>query len=306
MARTGGLLAKVRTEWAVYVLGIARALTIGAAYIAVRGIPGLTSSFVAIFVALLAFDVMVAAPSLRLGHVDLHALFSRTLSALTQTIASLGKGLSLGLLFGVLSLAGLSPTVGSIFTAGLGYTWANRARGSFTAFVAVLGGLAIFEQISAIQDANTYLLIFTHVAPVAWRVTFGTVVALLSGWFFGIPFGFLTRLLLGRSYRMRGSNAYDPPLEVRPFEEVVRVGRDFRLTKLRVEPDSLLVGRRIADLGWRDEFKAAIVVIERGDEYVSMPGGNDIIQAEDVLVVLCPSAELDKFAWLAKSVAKGV
>src|SRR5690625_791115 len=84
---------KFRTDWAIYVLGVSRAVTIGVAYIMVRGIPGLTSSFVAIFVALLAFDLMIAAPSLKPRQIDIPALVKGTIQALEQTVRSLGKGL---------------------------------------------------------------------------------------------------------------------------------------------------------------------------------------------------------------------
>lgn len=302
----GGVLRKVRDHWAVRVLGITRAATIGAAYIAVRGIPGLTSSFVAIFVALLAFDVMVAAPSLRPRQIDFKSLLSRTLQALAQTVASLSKGLSLGLVFGTLTLLGVSPILGSIFTVGLSYTWAQKARRSFTGFVAVLGGLAIFEQISAIQGANTFASIVAHVLPIAWRVSSGTVIALLSGWFFGIPIGIATRLVLARPYRLRNSNAYDQPYEVRPFEEVVHAGREFRISKLRVEPEAPIAGKSLAELGWRDAYQATIIAIERGSKSISLPRGSEQVQTGDVLLVLCPIQEFENLEWLAKPIVKGV
>lgn len=302
----GSLIDKARRDWAVRILGVTRAMTIGAAYITVRGIPGLTSSFVAIFVALLAFDVMVAAPSLRPRQVDFSALLSRTFQALLQTVASLAKGLSLGVFFGTLTLVGLSETVGSIFTVGLGYTWANRARRSFTGFVAVLGGLAIFEQISAIEGANTLIAVVSHVSPVVWRVSSGTIIALLSGWFFGIPIGIVTRILLARPYRLRNSAAYDPPLEVRPFEEVVHAGREHRLSQLRIEADSPVIGRSLAELDWRDAYETTVVAIERGNESLPMPRGSDRIESGDVLLILCPNSEFERLTELVKPIAKGV
>lgn len=285
---------------------MARAIAIGIAYLAVRDIPGLTSSFVAIFTALLCFDLMVAAPSLRPQHVDYRSLLSRTLQALSQTIASLAKGLSIGMLFGTLTLIGISDTLGAIFTVGLGYTWANRARRSFTSFVAVLGGLAVFEQIRVIEGIDSFLSVFSHVAPVAWRVTAGTITALLSGSVLGIPVGVVTRMLLSRPYRTRGSQAYDPPFEVRPFEEVVHAGREYRLFQLRIEPESPLIDSSLAELGWRDTHQATVVSIERGQGSIAMPRGRDVLQPGDLLLILCPTSETERLIELAKPLAKGV
>lgn len=301
-----GRISRIRDEWAVRLLAIARVIVIGVAYLTVRNIPGLTSSFVAIFTALLTFDLLVAAPSLRPRQVDYSAFLVRTRQALSQTVASLAKGLSVGLLFGSLTLAGFSDSLGAILTVGLGYTWANRARRSFTSFVGLLGGLYIFEQIRVIEDVDSVLSIITHVAPVAWRVSSGTVTALLSGWIMGIPVGLVTRLLLARPYRSRGSQAYDPPFEVRPFEEVVHAGQGYRLFQVRVEPGAPIEGALLADLGWRDAHLATIVAIERPQGSVPMPRGQDRIQSGDVLLVLSPTGEVDRLTELAKPLAKGV
>lgn len=298
--RLADRITRAREKWAVRVLAVARVVTIGSAYIAVRDIPGLTSSFVAIFTALLTFDLMVAAPSLRPQHVDYAALWNRTWQALSQTVASLAKGLSVGLFFGSLTLTGFSDVLGAVLTVGLGYTWASRARRSFTSFVGLLGGLYIFEQIRAIEGFHSVVSIISHVAPVAWRVSSGTLTALLSGWILGIPFGVVTRLFLRRPYRTRGSQAYDPPFEVRPFEEVVHAGREYRLIQVRVEPASPVENMTLAELNWRDEHSATVVAIERQGGNIPMPRGKERLQAGDVLLVLCPVAEADKLEALAK------
>lgn len=306
IGRTKTLIQRVRAEWAVRILTIARAITIGAAYLAVVGTPGLTSSFVAIFTALLTFDVMVAAPSLRPKHVDYRTLLSRTVRALVQTVASLGKGLIVGIVFGTLTLIGFPVVLGAILTVGLGYSWANRARGSFTSFVGLLGGLAIYEQIRAIEGIDAWISVVGHVAPVAWTVTSGTVGALLRGWVLGIPIGILTRLLLSRPYRWRGSQAYDPPFEVRPFEEVVHAGREYRLFQMRIDPDSPLVGARLSDLRWPDAYQATVVAIERAERSIPLPRGTEEIRPGDALLILCPNREVENLSRLAKPIAKGV
>lgn len=299
-------IGRVREEWAVRILAIARVVTIGSAYLAVRNIPGLTSSFVAIFTALLTFDLMVAAPSLRPKHVDYGALWSRTWQALSQTVASLAKGLSVGLFFGSLTLAGFSDRLGAVLTVGLGYTWANRARRSFTSFVGLLGGLYIFEQIRVIEGFHSLFSIVTHVAPVAWRVSSGTLTALLSGWILGIPFGIVTRLFLRRPYRSRGSQAYDPPFEVRPFEEVVHAGREYRLFQVRVERGAPIENMTLAELGWRDEYLATVIAIERTGGNIPLPRGSDRLRAGDVLLILSPTGEAERLTALAKPVLESV
>lgn len=301
--RLAARIARTREKWAVRVLAAARVITIGSAYLAVRDIPGLTSSFVAIFTALLTFDLMVAAPSLRPRHVDYSALWKGTWQALSQTVASLAKGLSVGLFFGSLTLAGFSDMLGAVFTVGLGYTWASRARRSFTSFVGLLGGLHIFEQIRAIEGFHSLLSIISHVAPVAWRVSSGTVTALLSGWILGIPVGVVTRLLLSRPYRTRGSQAYDPPFEVRPFEEVVHAGREYRLFQVRIERGAPIENMTLAELGWRDEYLATVISIERLGGSIPLPRGSDRLRAGDVVLILSPASEAERLTALAKKSA---
>ena len=55
----------------VLFITVMRAIVVGVAYYLVRDLPGLTSSFVSIFVGFLAFDMIVAMPkfSIRLKHL---------------------------------------------------------------------------------------------------------------------------------------------------------------------------------------------------------------------------------------------
>lgn len=59
-----------RKPLVVLFIVVMRSIVVGLAYFIVRGLPGLTSSFVAVFVGFLAFDMIVAMPkfSLRLRH----------------------------------------------------------------------------------------------------------------------------------------------------------------------------------------------------------------------------------------------
>ena len=201
--RLADRITRAREKWAVRVLAVARVVTIGSAYIAVRDIPGLTSSFVAIFTALLTFDLMVAAPSLRPQHVDYAALWNRTWQALSQTVASLAKGLSVGLFFGSLTLTGFSDVLGAVLTVGLGYTWASRAgvsRRSSACWAACTSSSRSGRSRVSLGGVHHLTRRSGRVAGVV-----GYLTALLSGWILGIPFGIVTRLFLRRPYERAGA-----------------------------------------------------------------------------------------------------
>lgn len=73
-----------------------RAIVVGVAYYLVRNLPGLTSSFVSIFVGFLSFDLIVAMPkfSIRLAHLkDLLLVLLPRMSATALSLAGpLGGG----------------------------------------------------------------------------------------------------------------------------------------------------------------------------------------------------------------------
>src|SRR5690606_16961723 len=99
--------AAVRKKVTVLFILAMRAIVVGVAYYLVRGLPGLTSSFVSIFVGFLSFDLIVAMPkfSIRLRH--LKDLFLVLLPRMSATALSLASGLLVGVLFGGLTRLGL-------------------------------------------------------------------------------------------------------------------------------------------------------------------------------------------------------
>jgi hypothetical protein len=289
------LFKKARDVWALRFLAISRAITVGAAYILVIGIQGITSSFVAIFVAMIGFDLMVAAPSLRRKDesIDLLASFKKAIGlSWTQVWSSLAKGLLLGITFGTLCMIGFPTFLGGILTVGLGYSWAVKTRNSFTTYVAILCGLAVFEQILAIETIEGTGLL-KAVLPVAWTTTLGTYSSLIVGWGVGLIIGIVNRVILGRPYRHRQSSAYDPPLELRSFNEVVHAGEAHRIFEYTLRADSPLAGLSLAELNWRTNYGVTILVIKRGDTYITLPQGADVLRQGDRIVVLAPADKQD-------------
>jgi cell volume regulation protein A len=71
---------------------------------------------------------------------------------------------------------------------------------------------------------------------------------------------------------------------------VAAAARGSVLTEFRIPERSAVVGTQVVDLGLPD--RTLIVLIKRKDDVI-VPGGGTVIEAEDVLVVLCerPSIE---------------
>src|SRR5690554_1947937 len=140
-----------RKPLVVLFIVVMRSIVVGLAYFSVRGLPGLTSSFVAVFVGFLAFDMIVAMPkfSLRLRHWrDLVLLL---LPRISGTALSLAGGLSLGVIFGSLTKIGLPVLVGAVFTLGLSYSIAASIRGSISSYVGMISGVDMFDRILRLE-----------------------------------------------------------------------------------------------------------------------------------------------------------
>lgn len=283
-----------RTALPKTLLIAARAFVIGAAFVSVQGIPGLTSAFVAIYVSVLAYDLMVAAPSIKPRRAGFAEMVSALRNTLGATLASLAKGLSLGILFGALTLVGFPPTVGAILTAGLGFSWSAVSRSGFTDFVAILGGLAVFERIRDVTRADGLVQIVQGVLPAATESITGTLLALGAGWSVGLIVGITLRAFLTRPYRTRLSSAYEPQVEDRSFGSVVHIGRRYQLVDLVVDEDSPLAGKSLADTGLRNEFGATVVILTRNREEIVMPSGRQEVLAGDRLVVLSPMGQRER------------
>jgi cell volume regulation protein A len=90
--------------------------------------------------------------------------------------------------------------------------------------------------------------------------------------------------------RWLGVDAPLPAATERPVEALATDARGSVLTEFRIPEPSPAVGRQVVDLGLSD--RALIVLIKRGDEGI-VPGGGTVIEAEDVLVVLCEQPSID-------------
>src|SRR5690554_1529941 len=115
------IMARKRRSPIIIFILIMRAIVVGTAYYLVRGVPGLTSSFVSVFVGFLAFDLIVAMPKFSLRPKHWKDLLLLVLPHISGTALTLGSGLMLGILFGVLTKVGLPIFVGAVFTLGLAY-----------------------------------------------------------------------------------------------------------------------------------------------------------------------------------------
>ena len=94
-------MGKGKDKWPILLIRLGQAVTVGLAYYFVVGIPGLTSSFVAIFVALLPFDLIVAMPSISFGLRHWRQFIRVLLPRITGTAFVLMMGLAFGLAFGL-------------------------------------------------------------------------------------------------------------------------------------------------------------------------------------------------------------
>ncbi|NLJ81121.1 MAG: hypothetical protein GX335_08865 [Firmicutes bacterium] len=292
-------MASKRIPLVVVFLLIMRAIVVGVSYYLVRELPGLTSSFVSIFVGFLAFDLIVAMPkfSLRIKHWK--DLFLLILPRLSGTAITIGAGLGLGILFGILVKLGLPVIVGAVFTLGLSYSVAGEIKGNISGYVGMISAIEMFDRIIRIQSWGDDWL--QDMAGPAGQIVYGTFYALLLGWFVGIVIGTLTRLFLPRGYRHLKSTAYSQPLWMRSFSDVVHLGEDQVLLQVEVSGDSSLAYCSLAETGLGSNFGIQVLSIIRSqEEVISPPRGADVILPLDQLVVVVPSTKTETIMELTK------
>ena len=271
----------------VYLIVLMRALAVGLAYYVVADIPGLTSSFVAIFVAFLPFDLIVAMPRFSLSLSQWRELLVLLAPRLSATAITLAEGLVFGTVFGVLTLAGLPHMVGAVLTVGLAYSAAQCAKGNISSLVAALAGIALFEKITVLETFTGSQI--PAILGAGLQMVYATFTALFAGWFVGILLGVLTRLLLPRGYRSAKSLAYAQPLTLQPFKDVVHFDEEnMVILRATIEKGNPLVGQRLADSRLRSFFQATVLSIFRRPRDVVAPRGSDCIEAGDALVLLVP------------------
>ncbi|NLA58456.1 MAG: hypothetical protein GX855_06105 [Firmicutes bacterium] len=270
-------------KWPVQLIQLSRAFTVGVAYYSVINIPSLTSSFVAIFVALLLFDLMISLERIRGGWDVAKNVVRIVVPHVAGTAMTLVYGLMVGCIFAVLVHLGLPVSLGAILTAGLSYSLTERVPGRTSSTVGIVGGLAVFDKTYKLATSIEF---FPEVGPVIVATIYGTFSALVMGWAIGLLFGGLTRLVLPRGYRTVRSSAYKLPLMLRPIQEVLDLeDNDGVLVNVQVAENSAVVGSPIGALDLDHRYGARILRIDRKESKITLPTGDEVLQAEDVLLV---------------------
>lgn len=295
-------MGKDRDKWPIFLIRLGQAMTVGLAYYSVVEIPGLTSSFVAIFVALLPFDLIVAMPSISLGLRHWRQFIRVLLPRITGTAFVLTMGLALGLAFGLGVRLGFPASLAGVLLVGLAYTLALRIPGNISSYVAMVGGLAVFERLLTIPLVSGGL--FDQMAPVVLTIAVGTFSALLAGWAVGLVMGLITRFLLPRGYKTLRSFAYELPLEMQPFREVLKMETDLALAEVNVPMDCPLLDRPLRELRLREAYRTNVLAIHREGKDIVVPGGEELIKPGDLILLLGPVGSISQAANLLKGSAE--
>ncbi len=291
-------MAGKRKSPLVFFILIMRSIVVGVAYQLVRGVPGLTSSFVAIFVGFLAFDLIVSMPKFSLRFKHWKKLILVVLPRVSGTAVTLGAGLLLGVVFGGLTKVGLPVVVGAVFTLGLAYSVAGEVKGNISSYVGMVAGLEMFDRIERLSLFGDEWL--QDLAGPAGQLLYGTFLALLIGWLVGIVVGVITRLFLPRGYRTLKSSAYNQPLWMRSFRDVIQLDEDQVLLQIELSEDSPIAYCTLAETGLGREYGIQVLSLIRSPEGVITPRGADVLLPMDQLVVIAPAAQTNLLFELTK------
>src|SRR5690606_41742721 len=71
----------------------------------------------------------------------------------------LSKGVAGGGGFGFLGAVGLPSSVGAVLPPGLAYVGAPRTRHNISTYVALIGGLSLFERLSNLEAVETWPIV---------------------------------------------------------------------------------------------------------------------------------------------------
>lgn len=257
----------------------------GAAYVVASPIPGLTSSFVAIFTALLPFDLFVAQSRPPVRVKDWEQFLVVLKPRILATANTLGKGVLVGMVFGVLCLLGLPPTFGAVFTTGVAYLWALDTPHAISVYVSIISGLTLFDRLINLEVLGTDYIVLESLQAIALTGG-GTFAALIVGWGVGLISGAVTRGFLSRPYRSVRSSAYELPLEMRPFNEVMHVGARSLVVSAKVEEGAPVADLSLADSGLRKNWGTTVVSIKRDGDETVMPSGTAVLLPGDEVILL--------------------
>lgn len=267
---------------------LARAITVGIAYVSAIPIKGLTSSFVAIFTALLPFDLIVASAHPLVRFEEWKNFLTVLRPRVSSTAITLLKGIVVGTAIGIFGMLGLPRVLGIVLTSGLAYVWAVNTRYAISTYVSILSGLALFERLIALEVSGMVgiVQIVQEILGAIASSGGGTFMGLIAGWLVGLMTGSVTRLFLSRPYRSLRSSAYDLPLEKRPFDEVLQIGQTSLLVVAKVEEGAPIAHLTLAQSNLREAWRTMVLSVKRGGEEFVMPKGSFAILPGDELVML--------------------
>ena len=291
-------MARKRKSPLVIFILIMRSVVVGVAYSLVRGVPGLTSSFVSIFVGFLAFVLIVSMPKFSLRFKYWKEMILVGLPGISSTAITLTSGLLRGVIYGGVTNVGLPAVGGLVFTLGFAYSVAGEIKGNISSYVGMISGLEMFDRIEGLDLFGEEWL--QDIAGPAGQLIYGTFLALLIGWLVGILVGVVTRLFLPRGFRTLKSSAYNQPLWMRSFREVIHLDENQVLLQIELSEESPLAFKTLAETGLGREFGIQIMSIIRPPEGVINPRGSDVLLPMDQLVVLLPSEHTNLLLELTK------
>ncbi len=282
----------------VFFIMVMRSIVVGVAYYLVREIPGLTSSFVSIFVGFLAFDMIVAMPKFSIRFRHLRDLLLLLLPRISGTALSLGGGLALGILFGSLTKVGVPVLVAAVFVIGLSYSLSASIKGNISSYVGMIAAVDMFDRIVRLEYFTEYWV--QDLAGPAGTLIYSTFLALLIGWLAGIIIGSITRLFLPRGYRSLKSSAYAQPLWMRSFRDVMHLDDDKVLLQIELSEESALAYHSLAEVGLGKDLGVQVLSIIRSQEEITSPKGADVLLPLDQLVVVVPGYQVQNLISLMK------
>ena len=70
---------------------------------------------------------------------------------------------------------------------------------------------------------------------------------------------------------------------------------DAHMANFEIKPESVIAGRSLLDLGWREKFGINIAIIERGENRINVPARDEMIYPYDNLSVIGTDDQIDRF-----------
>ncbi len=287
-------------RWPVRLIIAARAFTIGLAYYTVLNIPGVTSAFIAILGSVLLFDTFIAMERLTKGLVDLKRVLRQILEQSAATGLVLLRSLLIGLLFGLLAKLGIPVFLTTVLTMGVAYTISEHTPGNMSAFVGLIGALAVYNKMLAVPDITDITNFYQTVIGIGWTTGSGTFLALIEGMAIGALTGSVTRVFLPRGYRSKHSPAYGLPLDLQPFREVIELERGRVTAHVVVSANSPFAHKSLAETDLLTKYESRILAIGRDGGKISLPKGSDSLYPGDSVFILAPVENLPEITRLLK------